>query len=93
MRSERIWAYMRASGGGRAEGQGAGGVDVDAGFDDPVLDVGSAGDGLTEGRALFCSLAHERQRQLGDADRAHAVLDSCGTEAGFAYSTIESAGP
>ena len=59
-------------------------LDLDARLGDPVLDVGVLGDRLAERHPLQRALAQQVQRALGHADRAHAVVDAPGPEAGLA---------
>ena len=57
---------------------------VDTSLGDPVLDIRVVTDGLPEGDAGGCALAHQFQCALGHSDCTHAVVDAAGAEAGLA---------
>src|SRR6476646_8189291 len=58
-------------------------LDAHAGLGDPVADDALLGDGPPEGDALGGAAAHGLDGDLGEADRAHAVVDPAGAEAGL----------
>jgi hypothetical protein len=55
-------------------------VDLDPAVGDPLADHTLLGDRLAERRALVSAAAHQLQRTLGGADRAHAVVDAARTQ-------------
>ena len=61
---------------GGVQGEQAGLVDLDPGVGDPLPDHALLGQRAPERGALVGALAHQLERPLGGADRAHAVVDA-----------------
>ena len=56
-------------------------LDLDPRLGDPLADDALLGERLAERGALVGAPAHQLERALGDADRAHAVVDPARAEA------------